>query len=188
MVLLKLFEGSSWWILLLILLVKTIEVTVGTVRIILINKGYRLSATLFSFVEIMLWVFVASSVINDLSTAPIKGVVYSVGFSLGIYLGSIVEGKLAFGKIYAQVITSVEKHQELADALRAEQFGVTITEAKGMTSCKVVLMVYANRKSRDLVMETITKIDPKALIVIQDVNVIKGGYVKKHSKFRQIIK
>ena len=53
--------------LLLILLAKTIEVTIMTLRVILIAKGYRKEGTALSFLEILLWTFVASRVIMGLA-------------------------------------------------------------------------------------------------------------------------
>ena len=66
----------------LIFFAKIIEVSLATLRQILINKGYRRVGTILSFFEILLWTFVASRVIIGITEAPVKGIVYSIGFSL----------------------------------------------------------------------------------------------------------
>lgn len=82
-----------------IFLAKIIEVSIGTLRSILIVKGYRKTAVLLSLVEISIWVFVASRVITGLTESPYKGIAYALGFAAGVWCGSILEEKLAFGKI-----------------------------------------------------------------------------------------
>ncbi len=74
------------WELLIIMFSKTIEVTIATLRVILINKGYRTFGTILSLFEIALWIIMASNVLSGLSEAPIKGIFYGIGFSLGVFL------------------------------------------------------------------------------------------------------
>ena len=74
--LISILTAVPLWELLLIFSAKMIEVSLGTLRHILINKGYRKQGTILSFFEIMLWVFVASTVINGIAEAPIKGLIY----------------------------------------------------------------------------------------------------------------
>ncbi|MEF3693228.1 MAG: DUF5698 domain-containing protein, partial [Acholeplasmataceae bacterium] len=78
------------WELVLIFSAKVIEVTISTMRIILIGKGFRKPGTILAVFEILLWVFVASTVINGVAEAPIKGVIYSIGFAIGVYIGSLL--------------------------------------------------------------------------------------------------
>jgi uncharacterized protein YebE (UPF0316 family) len=56
--------------LMLILVSKVTEVALGTLRQILINKGYRRQGTILSFFEIILWTFIASRVIMGIAEAP----------------------------------------------------------------------------------------------------------------------
>ncbi|MGM0496157.1 MAG: DUF5698 domain-containing protein, partial [Bacillota bacterium] len=58
-----------FWEMLLILIVKVVEVSVSTLRIIFIGKGYRKPGALLALIEILLWVFMASSVINGMAEA-----------------------------------------------------------------------------------------------------------------------
>ena len=103
---------------LFIFFAKIIEVSIGTLRNILVVKGYRKVAVILALVEIMIWVFVASQVITGLAEKPYKGIAYGLGFAAGVYVGSILEEKLAFGKILIQVITSEESGQIITQALR----------------------------------------------------------------------
>ena len=82
---------------LLIFFSRVLEVSIGTLRNILVNKGYGKKASLLAFVEALSWVFVASKVIGALSTEPLKGIVYALGFAGGVFAGSILEKIIALG-------------------------------------------------------------------------------------------
>lgn len=162
--------------LLVIFIAKIIEVTIGTLRNILIVKGYRTLAVFLALIEITLWVFVASGVITGLQASPMKGIAYALGFTAGIYFGSIVEQKLAFGKLLIQTITSDEKGKEISQKLRELGFGVTSVEAHGKDDAKTILMVYTNRRGNETIVQAILAIDPAAMIVKNDVTKLLGGY------------
>ena len=158
-----------------ILVSKIIEVAVGTLRVILINKGYRRQGTALSVVEILLWVFVASRVINGIEAAPIKGIVYAVGFSVGVYLGSRIEGIIAMGRVLIQIIVAQDKADAIIGALRDKGYAVTAMSAHGRDSEKAVLMVFANRRGEAEISGEIHRLDPCAMIIANDVSTLHGG-------------
>lgn len=171
-----------FWELILILVAKVIEVTLGTLRVILINKGYRKEGTLLAFIEIILWVFIASTVINGMTEAPIKGLMYSFGFAGGVYLGSYVESKIAMGKILVQVICDVETSNSLSEAIRSSGMGLTTWDAEGKESTKKVLLLIGNRKNTKKILKLISETDDKAVVAIHDASVLRGGFYPQVKK------
>lgn len=163
----------------LIFFSKVIEVTISTVRTILMNKGYRKLSSILSLFEILLWVFIASTVINGIQEQPLKGVVYALGFATGIYCGSLVENRLAFGKVMLQVIVSQKISAEVIQTLRDQGYGVTHMNAMGKDSEKTILMIMINRRSKEKVVSMIYAIDQKAVIFSNDSTALKGGYIQK---------
>ena len=147
--LIRFFTAAPPLELFLIFISKIIEVTVSTLRQILINKGYRRQGTILSFVEIVLWTFVASRVIMGIAAAPIKGIVYRIGFSIGVYLGSRIEGSIAMGRVLIQTIVSKANSSPVTESLRQKGYAVTTMEARGRDSEKTVLMIFANRKGKE---------------------------------------
>jgi uncharacterized protein YebE (UPF0316 family) len=168
---------TSIWELLLIFCAKIIEVSIGTLRSILIVKGYRPLAVVLALVEITLWVFVASQVITGIAESPMKGIAYAFGFSAGVFFGSILEQKMAFGKILIQIITANEKEVLLSATLREMGCGVTAVDAKGKDESRTILMVVANRRGSDEIIQKILLVDPAAMIVRNDVSGIIGGHI-----------
>lgn len=176
------FTAVSFWELLLIFVAKIVEVTIGTMRIILISKGYRKQGTALAVVEILLWVFIASSVIQGVTEAPIKGIVYSVGFALGVYVGSFIENRVAVGKILIQAISDKTGADMIMRVLRANGHGVTSMDAHGKDTDRTVLMIFANRKNKQTILDLIKDTEPKALIVANEVSIVQGGYVSPWRK------
>lgn len=171
--------------IIIIIVFKIIEVAIGTVRSILVVKGYRQFAAILAIFEILLWVFIASRVITGLADDPLKGLAYSFGFAAGVYIGSFIEQKLAFGMLNVQIITDVESAQKIADALREDGFGVTTMDAQGRAEVRKILMVLANRYGSEKITDKVKAIDEDAVIVFNDINSLSGGFMKKRRQIRK---
>ena len=111
-------------------------------RVILITKGYRKPGTILAIFEILLWVFIASRVIMGIVDYPMKGLVYSLGFAFGVYIGSLLETRLAVGKILIYVILDKNSGITVTEVLRASGHGVTTLDAHGKDSDRSVLMIF----------------------------------------------
>jgi uncharacterized protein YebE (UPF0316 family) len=173
----KFLAAASPLELFLIFFSKIIEVSVSTIRQILINKGYRKQGTMLSFIEILLWTFIASRVIMGITEAPIKGIVFCIGFSVGVYLGSRIEGYIAMGRVLIQTIVSLENADTMTGVLRQKGYGVTTMEARGRDAAKKVLMVFAFRKGKEEIIREIQKLDRTAMIISNDVSTLHGGTI-----------
>jgi len=168
--------------LIFILLAKSIEVSIATIRSILINKGFRRHGTMLSFVEVLLWTFVATRVITGFAEAPVKGIVYSIGFSIGIYLGSRIEGAFAMGRVLIQSIVLKERADSITEYLRQKGYVVTTMNAQGRDSEKKVLMIFANRKGKEEIIAEIKQLDESAMIITNDVSTLRGGTITASRK------
>ena len=58
----------------LILFAKIVEVSLMTLRIVFITKGERKLGAIVAFVEVTLWLFIVTFVLNDLMADPFKAV------------------------------------------------------------------------------------------------------------------
>lgn len=181
-----LFSLTPWWELLLIFCSRIIEVSMGTLRIILVSKGHRRVGAIISFFEIGLWVFVASRVITNIYQEPLKGIVYCLGYSFGVYFGSRLESRLAFGKVLIQTITTKVMGDLIVAELRNLGYGVTTLKAQGKDNEKLVIMVYAKRRGKDQLIKIIKDIDEKAMVVSNDLSTIEGGYI--NSSWKKFVK
>lgn len=162
-----------------IFVAKLVEVSLATVRNVLINRGEKAKGAFIGFFEVLIWVIVVSNVLSNVTEDPIKVVVYCLAFSLGNYCGVILEGKLAIGTAYIQVVIPEEKKEELGNALRDRGFGVTTVEGSGKDGIVIVMMIYMKRKLVNEALELIKDYSPSSLITVNDVRQMSNGFIKK---------
>lgn len=164
---------------LIIFCAKIIEVSISTVRLVFINKGERVKGAILGFAEIMIWLIVVSSVLNNITENPMKMFVYAAAFSLGNYVGVTIESKIAVGLASIQVVVGQKSGEVLADVLRDQGYGVTIIEGKGKNeSIKNLLFIQLKRKKIPEAVKLIKQHNPEAYITVNDIKSMMGGYIK----------
>lgn len=165
---------------LFIFVAKTVEISISTVRLVYVNKGERVKGAVLGFIEILIWLLVVCSVLNNITEDPLKIIAYAAGYSLGVYLGVAVESKVAIGLASIQVVVDAEVGNELADKLRDNGFGVTIIAGKGRDeNPKNLLFIQLKMKKIPLAIKLIKENNPSAYISINDVKTTFGGFIKK---------
>lgn len=167
------------WIYLFIFVAKLVEVSLATVRVVLINRGEKLKGACIGFFEVMLWVIVISQVLDGVSQDPAKLIIYCLAFALGNYLGVIIENKLAIGTVCLQAVVKEELKDELSETLRSKGFGVTNVLGEGKDGPVDVLLIYLKRKSAQEAIDLIRTVCPSSLVTINDVRQMRNGFIKK---------
>lgn len=163
----------------IIFFAKIIEVSISTIRIVFVNKGERAKGAMLGFVEILIWLVIVSSVLNNITEDPIKVFIYAAAFALGNYLGVTIESKIAVGLASIQVVVGQEDGELLADTLREQGYGVTIIEGKGKNeSVKNLLFIQLKRRKIPAAVKVIKQHSPEAYITINDIKSMLGGYIK----------
>lgn len=163
----------------IIFFAKIIEVSISTIRVVFIGKGERVKGAILGFVEIMIWLVVVSSVLNNITEDPIKMLIYAAAFSLGNYLGVTIESKIAVGLASIQVVVNEKDGEVLADILREQGYGVTIIEGKGKNeSIKNLLFIQLKRKKIPEAVKLVKQHNPEAYITVNDIKSMMGGYIK----------
>lgn len=156
---------------------KILEVTVSTVRMVLINRGERIKGTILAFFDILLWLVITGTVLQGFQDDPMRMLVFAVAFAVGNYMGSWVEDKLAFGLSSIQVVVpESEESKKLASVLRDEGFGVTVIKGSGRSGERDLLLLFLKRKQIAQAKTIIDDNYSEAVIVVNDSRVIRGGY------------
>jgi uncharacterized protein YebE (UPF0316 family) len=161
---------------LLIFFAKIIEVSLMTLRIVFITKGERKLGALVAFVEVTLWLFIVTFVLNDLMADPFKAVFYALGFAIGNYMGSLLEEKIGIGLSQVQIIVKKEHGPRLAKELRDEEFAVTVVHGEGRNLERNILFMYVKRKRIKLLLEIIKEKQENAVVTVMDTKPLYGGY------------
>lgn len=164
---------------LLIFVGKAVEVALATLRLMLNGRGERVKGAIIGFFEVIIWVLVVSNVLNDITSDPIKVLVYAVAFVTGNYLGVTLETKLAIGTASIMAVVAEDVKEELAERLRQMGFGVTVVQGQGMHATVYLLMIYLKRKAVPEAVELIQKVSPGTPVTVGDVRQLRGGFIRK---------
>jgi uncharacterized protein YebE (UPF0316 family) len=162
---------------LLIFFARVTDVSLSTVRILMIMRGRSLVAATIGFFEVSIYILALGQVIGNLDN-PLRVVAYALGFATGNLIGSRLEERLALGVATAQVI-SLDKSDEIAEILREQGFGVTVLEGCGRHGTHQILHILLKRKDLPCFMDTVREADNQAFVSVMDTRKIFGGYFAK---------
>lgn len=159
-----------------IVLAKIVEVSMQTVRIVLITKGERKIGAFIGFFEVSLWLVLVSTVLNNIMENPLKIVAYALGFALGNFIGSMVEEKIGIGSAEIQAIVKAEHGPMLSSALREQGFAVTMMNGEGKNHPRNILLLYVPRKKVKRCVALIRETQENSVITVSDKKPIYGGF------------
>lgn len=179
--------GKSIWVYLFIFFGKILEVSFGTLRLVLINRGERTIGSIIAFVEITLWLVIASGVLVGFREDFLKGVVYALAFAIGNYIGSRLDELLAFGLCSVQVVLPDAKAAVVVEAaLRDKGFGITSLDVHGRDQDHCMLLMTMQRKRLPEALTWLEKNCTSAVITVSDIKSQRGGYLKRAAKGGQL--
>ena len=159
---------------------KILEVTVATVRGVLINRGERKIGSFIAFFEILLWLFITGTVLVGFQEDILRVIIFAFAYAIGNYLGSWLENKLAFGMCSVQVIVpGGEISQELIKELRNNGYAITKITGQGKDGERDLLFLHVMRKKIPHATKIVKSYLSNAFIIVNDVKVLHGGYIKK---------
>jgi len=160
----------------IIFFAKIVEVSLTTIRIVLITRGEKLYGSIIGFFEVLIWLYIIGTMLVGINEAPLKMITYALGFACGNYIGCILEEKLALGLITINAIVSVKDGYTLAELLRKENVGVTIVDAEGLKEEKKMLILHVKRKRKSELIKLISDSHINAVISLMDTKTLYGGY------------
>lgn len=160
---------------LFIFFARVADVTLATIRTLMVVQGRRVQAALIGFFEVSIYVTALSRVVSGLDD-PLKLLSYALGFACGNYFGITIENKIALGNLAAQIILKTSENKELIELLREKGFGVTVIEGQGLEGTREILNVAINRKELENLKKLVYEYDKNAFITVNNINPISGGY------------
>ena len=154
---------------------RILDVSLGTVRTIVVFRGRRLLAALIGFVEIIIWVLAAGQVLQNLDAWYLI-VAYAAGYGAGNYIGIWLESKIAIGREMVSAI-SYRADGELAKILRERGFRAIDVDADMGRGPPVDLVLTVTRRRRvPELIRTILEADPEAQYSVTDVKFAHEGF------------
>jgi uncharacterized protein YebE (UPF0316 family) len=166
------FEPTILLTGLMIFFARIVDVSIGTMRVLITVQGRTKIAFILGFVEVLIWVFVVSAVITNISENPIIGLFYALGFASGNVVGILVERHVAIGHINLRITTN-NHGREIVDLLREMGFPVTVFTGEGAFGPVLHLYIVCKRREFKGIISTVEKIQPGVFYVTEPVGVLR---------------
>jgi uncharacterized protein YebE (UPF0316 family) len=170
------------WGVVAIFLMRIVDVSLSTVRILLAVRGKKLIVPFIGFGEVLVWVFAAGTAIRHLES-PLHVLGYALGFSTGTVVGLWLEEKLAIGIATMRIVTS-HVDAGLAERLRELGCGVTEFGAQGRMGPVEVVFTVVPRRQIPPVLRAVEEWDPAAFITIEEPREIRRGWMHSSPRLR----
>lgn len=125
----------------------------------------------------MIWGFVISAVISTLGDDILLLLFYCIGYSTGLFLGSVLEEKLALGTVSLQLIVKPKHTETVCEYLTNRGNGYTIFNGHGAKSeANLIITVVERKQGKKLLHEIQQLCNNEVFEMTSDVSKFVGGY------------
>lgn len=156
------------------------DVSLGTVRLVLVTRGTRAPAAVVGFFEVLIWITASGSAILNI-TSPLHLLAYAGGFATGTWVGMWLETKIPMGTATVQAFCRGEG-SSVSAALRTLGLRVTDTKGEGLEGPVDIVSTVVHRRVVPLVVDTIESHDPDAFIAVYDARVHRRRFAALRRK------
>jgi uncharacterized protein YebE (UPF0316 family) len=153
---------------LLIFIARIGDVSINTIRIIYVLGGRRWTATILGFFESFIWLMAIRQIFEHLDNW-ICYVAYPAGFASGIFVGMIIEERIAYGKVIIRIITRKDVSQLLTH-LNAQGQRYTHINAEGPDGNENLVFTVLERELLEPFLYVLKDILPTAFYTVEKVN------------------
>jgi uncharacterized protein YebE (UPF0316 family) len=165
---------------LLIFIARITDVSINTIRIIYVLGGRKFTATILGFFESFVWLMAIRQIFEHLDNW-ICYVAYPGGFAMGIFVGMMIEERIAYGKVIVRIITRKDV-TELIAFLNKNQFRYTKVNAEGPDGHENLVFTVLQREHLENLLSQMKNILPSAFYTVEKVNrAADGGTVVQES-------
>ena len=156
---------------------KIIEITVQSLKTCMMVRGQRIKAAGLGFLECAIWGLVVSTIIATLGDNLLLLAFYCMGYAVGLFLGSTLEGKIALGTSNLQLVANDENTEKIIAYLNENSRGYTVFDGHGSKGKMNMIFIVLSRRDSTPTLKEIRKIcDNNVFVVVGDVNKYAGGY------------
>jgi uncharacterized protein YebE (UPF0316 family) len=149
------------------------DVSINTIRIIYVLGGRRVTATVLGFFESFIWLMAIRQIFEHLDNW-ICYIAYPGGFAMGIFVGMIIEERIAYGKVIVRIITRKEV-RDLIAYLNQQHFRYTRVHAEGPDGDENLVFTVLERERLEDLLGKLKDILPTAFYTVEKVNRAADG-------------
>lgn len=152
---------------LFIFFARILDVSLGTIRIMFVSKGYRGKATLLGFVEVLIWIIIVAQIFQNLDNW-MNYIAYAGGFATGTFIGMYIEEKMKMGIQMFRIIVG-QGSEVFLEKLKEANFRVTSANGEGKYGPVKIVFTIAKRKRWQELAGIVNEFAPNAFYSVEDV-------------------
>ena len=119
---------------------RILDVSIGTIRTLIMVKGKIYITTILAFLEVLIWFIVAKEALVTKVNSWYIPIAYSLGYATGTFLGSYICNNYIKNIISVQIVIKKNK-TKLINAIKKNGFAVSIIDLKnnknGLLICEI---------------------------------------------------
>lgn len=163
-----------------IFLARIVDVSLGTIRTVLVVKGKNITPAIVAFFEVLIWFFAAREALNGEFNSILIPIFYAGGYATGTYVGTYISNNWVNGLIGVQAIINENKESNMLREIRNKGFGVSVVKLKNPYNNikKDMLIIQLNKNKLKKLTSVIRKNDPDAFVVINETKYVQNGILK----------
>jgi uncharacterized protein YebE (UPF0316 family) len=155
---------------------RILNTAIGTVRLVIVTRQQRLLAAFLAFFEALLFAITIGSVAADLNNV-MNLIAYCAGFSVGNYVGMVIERRFITSFMTVNVICSARGY-EVATALRERGYGVTVTTGEGKDGTVTMLRSVINNREVPKMVAIIRSTHADAFVAVEEARAVHRGWIR----------
>lgn len=159
-----------------IFLLRVLNYTLATIRLVAITRQMRLLAACLAFIEALVFAVVIANVVTDLNNW-VNMLAYCLGASVGSSVGIFLEGRFITSYRTVNIITNALGH-EIALALRDAGYGVTETRGEGLDGEVIMLRSVIVRRDVNKFLEVVRSLSPDAFVAVEEARSVQRGWIR----------
>ncbi|MBN1565417.1 MAG: DUF2179 domain-containing protein [Anaerolineae bacterium] len=150
---------------------------ITTIRLIVIVRGQKLSATILGFLEALIFAVALGSVVTNLDNI-VNLMAYSSGYAVGGYLGMVIENRLIQRFISVQALSMRYAH-DIAVAIRKAGYGATESWGEGAEGHHGVVTAVVGHHQVSEIIQVVESVDPKAFVTMSELRGTAHGHFRR---------
>lgn len=159
----------------LIFVLRGLNLTLATMRLLSVVRGRIASAWLLAFVQSFFFLTTVAGVMENADSLA-NILAYAGGYATGLLVGISLESRIAPGYTLLRLI-STSRGEQLLEAIHRSGYGATILSGKGLKGMVSMILCYAPRKQSRKIVEQAETVDPDVFITSEYVRRHSGGWL-----------
>lgn len=162
---------------------RIMDVTLGSMRTVLVVKGKTVFAALIGFFEVFIWYIVVRDALNFEGPVMAIAVSYAGGYAAGTFIGGSLAKLIIRGNVTVHVITT-DRNPLLPALLRESGYAVTVLDVKESEfgGEKHLILADFDKSLLENFEKTVKDADPDSFMIIQETKSHLGGMYKHPGK------